>query len=641
MKHFVLFRAFLTVFILLLSNRAITQSKFPEFGTYMLPEIQLKECDFDKSADAVFLLDKGLSYFNEDFQLITERRIRIKILKEKGISRGNIRIPFYSNDGFEQIHNIEAAVITPEADGNVKISALDKKNIYSRQLTQLHSEIIFALPNVKIGSIIDYKYTSIMKSYAGLERWNFQSDIPVLISAYELAPIPNSEFRYRLYKKEAIPVIIRPDKLAGRVYFEMNNVPGIREEVFSTSPRDFLQRVEFQMSSFTNYIGKRNFTNTWPMLTRELLDMREFGSQVKKDFSGNDLIKQLPADKTPLEKMNFIYNYVRNEITWNNIYSRYSDGVKNVLEKKKGNSGDINLLLVALLRSAGLKAYPILVSERGHGKIDTTASFLDQFSNVHAYVEIDDGKEYLLDGTDKQTPYFMIPTQLLNTVGYIVDKQRGRFIRFSGLKHKDREFANITGSIKPDGSVECQATITNYEYARLNKQQRYLDNKDAYRNALLKPYPHFRIDSFSVEGTKNDTSNLVHSVKFNYELKKSGGYYMLNYNLFTGFDENPFVTQHRFTDIDFGSLYQGTFRSSITIPDSWVPEKLPANTALYSPDRSISVKRMIEKTGNELKIQILVSINKESYPAVDYDAIRAFFKEMIVLLDEPILFPVK
>jgi hypothetical protein len=640
MKHFAFFRVIISVFILLLCNRAATQSKFPLFGSYMPSDIQLKECDFDKSADAVYLLDKGLSYFNEDFQLITERRFRIKILKEKGISRGNIRIPFYSNDGFEQIHYIEAVVITPEEGGSVKISALDKNNIYSRQLTQLRSEISFALPNVKVGSIIDYKYTSIMKSYAGLEKWNFQSDIPVLISAYELSPLPNSAFRYRLYKKEAIPVIIKPDNTAGKVYFEMNNIPGIREEVFSTSPVDYYQRVEFQMSSYTNNMGKRNFTNTWEMLTKELLDERMFGSQVKKDFSGNDLIKQIPADKTPIEKMNFIYNYVRNEIAWNNIYSKYSEKVKDVLEKKKGNSGDINLLLVALLRSAGLKAYPILVSERGHGRVDTTSSFLDQFSNVHAYVEID-GNEYLLDGTDKQTPYFMIPTQLLNTVGYIVDKQRSRFIRFSGLKHKDRDFAYIMGKINPDGSVECQATITNFEYAKLSKQQRYLDNKDAYRNALLKSYPHFRIDSFSVEGTKNDSSNLVHSVKFNYELKKSGGYYMLNYNLFTGFDENPFVTQHRFTDIDFGSLYIGTFSSTITIPDSWKPEKLPANTALYSPDRSISCKRMIEKNGNELKIQILVSINKESYPAGDYDAIRAFFKDMIALLDEPILFPVK
>ena len=135
--------------------------------------------------------------------------------------------------------------------------------------------------------------------------------------------------------------------------------------------------------------------------------------------------------------------------------------------------------------------------------------------------------------------------------------------------------------------------------------------------------------------------NLVHSVKFNYELEKSVGLHVELQPVYGVRDENPFVTQHRFTDIDFGSLYMGTFSSSFTIPDSWVPEKLPANTALYSPDRSISVKRMIEKTGNELKIQILVSINKESYPAGDYDAIRAFFKEMIVMLDEPILFPVK
>ena len=50
----------------------------------------MKECDFDKGADAVTLIDYGNTYYDRGtvgfstFKTIFERRTRIKILKEKG-----------------------------------------------------------------------------------------------------------------------------------------------------------------------------------------------------------------------------------------------------------------------------------------------------------------------------------------------------------------------------------------------------------------------------------------------------------------------------------------------------------------------------------------------------------------------------
>jgi hypothetical protein len=629
------------LFILLFTSSLISaQRNFPAFGTFTQDDIKLKECSFDRSADAVILLDKGLSYFNEDYNLITERRLRIKILKEKGISRANISIPYYSMSEFEYLKSIDAVVITTESDGNIKITALDKKNIYTRQLNRLYSEVAFALPNVKVGSIIDYKYTSVMKSYSGLERWNFQSDIPIIKSAYELSPIPNSEFRYSLYKKQDYPVVIEPDNAAGRIYFEMNNVPGLREEVFSTSPRNYYQRVNFQISSYTSYQGKKSFTKDWEMLSRELINEKSFGSQFKKDLSGTELIKGLPASMSQLEKMIAIHNYVRSEIVWDRVYSRYSESVKTVLDKKKGNSGDINLLLVALLKSAGLKAFPILVSERNHGKVDTLISFLDQFSKVLAYVELN-GEHYLLDGTDRNTPYFLVPTDFLNTIGYVVDRDQSRFVKFSSIQKKDRDDVIVNGEIKQDGFVRAEATVTNFDYAKLYKQERFQQNESAYREALVKPYAYFRIDSFQVDGIRTDSSGLIQKIKFNYDLKKSGNYFLLNYNLFSAFTENPFITQHRFTDIDFGAQYNSVFNAQFSFPSNWTPEKLPANKAIYYADRSMVFKRSMEKTGNQIKINILFSINKESYTADEYENIKAFFKEMMDLLEEPILFSSK
>src|SRR4028119_888462 len=77
--------------------------EFPSYGKFTNEELQLQECAFDKEADAVVLVDEAISNYNSEYNLVTHRHIRIKILKEKGIRYGDISIPFYRKDDFEKI----------------------------------------------------------------------------------------------------------------------------------------------------------------------------------------------------------------------------------------------------------------------------------------------------------------------------------------------------------------------------------------------------------------------------------------------------------------------------------------------------------------------------------------------------------
>ena len=422
-------------------------------------DIALKEVPFDKSADAVVIWDKGTSNYDEQYRLITERQVKLKVLKQSGIDRGNIRIPFYSDGNFEYISNIEAIVFTPEEGGGYKASTLNKKNIFSRQVNRLYSEVTFALPNVKVGSIIEYSYRSVMKSYGGLRNWEFQKELPVLLSSYMLYPLPNSEFAYTVYKKSYFPLQVTPNNREGRVLFEMHNLPGMRDEAYSTSPRQFLQRVNFQFSGMKYSDGKTSYMETWKQMASELANDKNFGSQASKTLEVANILHSLGGDASALQKMKRIHQYVRSNIVWDHISSKYSEaGVKSVQEKKKGNSADINLLLVSLLRSAGLETYPLLVSERHHGRVDTTYPFIDQFNKVVALVRLD-GSQYVMDGTDDATPSVMMPVQLLNTTGFLVDKKKYGFVHLNAGGHKQKELIAISGAIDESGTFKGASMV--------------------------------------------------------------------------------------------------------------------------------------------------------------------------------------
>lgn len=207
--------------ILLLGKYTYGQANFYPFGMFPADEVSMKECNFDSHAEAIILMDRAVATYNDEQNLVTDRRIRIKILKESGVDRGQILIPYYSLNNFEKIQDIDAVVSNYDSYNTEAKSILDKKAIYTRQLNKYYSAYTFALPNIKVGSIIEYKYTSIMKNYGGLEEWNFQSDLPVKLSSFHLVILPHAEFAYTVYKKNDLPVKIIPDKASGSILFEM------------------------------------------------------------------------------------------------------------------------------------------------------------------------------------------------------------------------------------------------------------------------------------------------------------------------------------------------------------------------------------------------------------------------------------
>src|SRR4051812_22605969 len=122
----------LALSILVSTHYCHAQEENNDLGQFSSEEKNMKECSFDKRADAVILLDHAVAYFNDDYNLITEHRIRIKILKEKGIERGDITIPFYSEDKFELIRDVKAVVLTRQDNGEFVTSVLERKNIFQR-----------------------------------------------------------------------------------------------------------------------------------------------------------------------------------------------------------------------------------------------------------------------------------------------------------------------------------------------------------------------------------------------------------------------------------------------------------------------------------------------------------------------------
>src|SRR5574343_1593775 len=337
---------------------AQAQKVIPAFGNISRQEYELKQVPFDKEAEAVIIHDYAESNFDSEYQLITTRRIRLKILKESALDRANIEIPYYAENEFEYIKEIEGFTATVGDAGIPKIYKLEKSGIFRQKKNDRISIVKMAMPQVKVGSIIEYSYVSVMKHYGGVNEWSLQSDIPTLLSHYNLIIRPNLEFAYRVIKSPHLNIAVRSEPREGQVIFEMRDIAGLRAEPFMDAMDDYRNRIVFQLSEYmTSYGTMKKYATTWEQLSNELLEGAYFGRLINKNLNGaDDLIKAARAKDNEYERILMVYNYVRKGLNWDGRYRAFAvDGLKKVWEDKRGHSAELNLMLINLLKEVKLE----------------------------------------------------------------------------------------------------------------------------------------------------------------------------------------------------------------------------------------------------------------------------------------------
>ena len=636
MKRFTLIAA-----CCLFANSLLTAQEFPDFGIINNEERDLKQCTFDKDANAVVLLHEAFSDYDDQHQLITVHHIKIKILKEKGIESANVSIPFYRSNDFEQITMVEGMTINM-VDNNPVQTKLDRKSIYTKKTNERWGEMVFAFPAIKAGSIIEYKYRSAMKHYGGLKDWDFQEELPVMMSRYTLVILPNAEFAYRVNKTLDIPITVKTQSFNGGVYFEMKNVPGLGNEPYMDARKDYLQKVIFQLSGLgMGGSNKKKYTTSWEEVTRELMMEENFGAQLNKNIGGtDDFIKQIKTLALPEEKMKGVFNYVRNNMVWNNMYSMYTTrGVKDAWQTKSGNSGEINLLLINLLKEAGLESYPMLVSERFNGKVNKSYPFMDQFNSVFACVIISN-KKYYLDATDKNIPAHITPSTILNTTAFVVNRKAGGLINITNdtLVFKENVIADLT--VAGDGTVSGEVSIKSTDYARIKRLEDYKEDKIKFlARSFIVDGTAISAKDIEISNVENDSLALVQQGKISGRLNTTGDYTFLPLNLFTGFDFNPFLSNNRLSNINFGYRRSIILNVTIQLPPDYVVDEMPKSIKLSDPDKDILFMRHIthDKEINLIRCMMQFEFKKSLYETDMYPIVKEVYQRIFEYLKEPVL----
>jgi hypothetical protein len=365
----------------------------------------------------------------------------------------------------------------------------------------------------------------------------------------------------------------------------------------------------------------------------------DFGLQMEKPIPGSQSVtEQATKIPDPEARMKFIYNQVRQNINWNDDEDIYTDlGLARAWEKKTGNAADINLLLVKLLKDAGLKAVPVLFSTREHGLTMPLYPFISQFNMVMAYVTIND-HFFVLDATDKIINYKLIPEAVVNTNGFIVDGENGRWKEILSGKFRFKIMSATQGQIDAEGNMKGNCLVSSYDYARVERCGEWKEDKEKFKDDyFIKPYSALRIEELVINNFEADSLPLEQKVIFNSSLNSSGDYRYFTVNLFSDLEKNYFIADNRIADVDFGVQKDYIIFGNYTIPPDYVFEGVPENIALSTPDKGVIFNRSIQVEGNLLNVRMTLEYKRSFYPADTYADFKDFHKKIFDKLNEQVV----
>ena len=613
------------------------QVEFHEFGEIDKSDLEMTVYSADSGAAAVYLVDKGRAIFNEtSFDIYLTQLVRIKILKEEGFKWADIKLDYLKGNGLSKLKAATYNLV----DGKIVKTELGKRDWVDEKINDNLWSKKASLPDVKVGSIIEYTYTRRTGDFSSLPGWVFQTSIPVRYSEYEI-DIPRYGDYQPMMKGYIRPAFI--DNSGGKQHIVMKNVSALDNEPYVATMENFRSKIEFEIKAIDipGYF-KEVYMENWEAINDDLLKDEVFGKALE---ATGQIKKAYPDDKgwkNDEASLIDIYDFVRDHYEWDERGGLYMyKSPRETWGDKKASAPEINMTLVMFLRNAGISADPVILSTRGHGYLNTYVPIIRQFNRTIASATIE-GKTYLMDATNKLRPYNILPTSCLNGQGLKITPTGPEWVDLSTNNEMDTEI--ITGNLwlNDDDILEGNMNVVFRGTAATRTKSAISELEEDDLKEIFEDFGG-EIENVVFQRAKEAKDNLEAQYDFTKESNVSflGNKIFLNPVLTKFIKENPFKLESRLYPVEFSAPILNTYMYNISIPEGFEVEELPLAHNMALPDSGGKYSSLSAVQGDKVQIVIRLSISKTQYLPEEYPALKEFFNQIIAKQEAQIVFKKK
>lgn len=619
-----------------------------KFGKIPMEEFQITSTDLDTTADAIILGDfhnYSMDFYpNLGLKTTIDVYRRILILHPDGADQlANISIRLYhKNQSSDKLSRFKASTYNL-VNGEIEETKLDKESIFTEESGNWDIKK-YAFSNVKEGSIIEYHYT-IMSDYFQFPTYYPQQEFPVFWSELVFQYYDEIAFKYNFAGNTA--PLFRNEETINQKKSDtwiFSNVPPLKQESFMGPVKNYQTNIDYELHAIEipGFLYE-NFTSSWQEIAKDYMQNEHAGKLIDKSRFFKEIVDHVNADPnvtSDSDKVSSALSFIRSNFLWNGKNSDYpSYEFNKVIGEKKGNSADLNILLLGSLRSMGITSRPVLLSTKENGWILRSNPSSEDLNYMITSFDLD-GNRHFVDVATAYSGIDALPSKCLNGEAVIADDSNMAWVTLSpNMKYHRRVFVQATLDEDLKLSGICQTKENDYAAQSVRSDVRKEGSIEEYIEKQKSGLGDFEISEYEL----NDVEMVSNPVSLKYQFstenaaEELGDLIALNPILFKDFEENPFKKDHREFAIDFYFPISLEYTYILHIPESMAFDELPKPTKVTNTDNTISFLLNAVARGKSATITLKFEIKKAMYLATQYEDIKTFFDYFISQQNQPIL----
>lgn len=612
----------------------------------------------DTTVDAVFIYEIGETRFTANavrFTMETYVKARVHILTEEGREYANKTLTYrYSskngNDDNDRIEDVEAAAYNL-VNGKVVKTNMPGKYVFKEKVNDNYMRLKFTVPEVKVGTIIEYSYMISTPRCTELPTWYIQKNEPVRYSYYR-ATIPewyNYHIESRGYKEikgESTPATIHLPTIgaaainAKQYVLEAENLRPFKGENFIFCKDDYMQRVDFELISVNSIeLGIfKNYSQTWNDVRDFLRETGEYSKYLRIKNPYAQEMAALDMEGKPVSaKASQIFALLKSKLKWDKTYSLGSNNPLKAVKEGKGSNADLNFIFMAMLRDAGIKCTPLLMRARSNGRLPMTYASIDKLNTFIVAIADDNGALLFADCSADYGDVNVLPINML-AEGVLYEPTlptnmasqptRGEIYDLSGIGGNVSD-ARIDAFVSADGSLTGQRIYKRYGEDALLYKNKYHEYEDSLSMIESKEKSlECKISKFTVKNVEGTGRLADERIQFTKELVADGGRIYVNPLIFPDEKTNHFTKAERLLPIEFPYLQSTKVTTYLRIPEGYVLESMPENQQIVM-DGYLSASISFEMNGNVLVTKYVSDVDNTFIPSDDYGKLQEYWGNLL------------
>ena len=604
-------------------------------------DLQLKEVPGNPAAPAIQLY---YSDFIDDSSQSEFIYRRIKILKDKGKEQADVEIP--AGTGLA-VRDLKARTIRPDGSiVNFEGKPFDKTLFKSRGLKVLVKS--FTLPEVGIGSIIEYKYRLQWEETLTTDNWTLQHDLFTVKENFSFKPfhglVSGEDFEAGSniawvclhVTKDQMPHKTRGDQ----VELELENVRAFEPEEYMPPEDNYKPSVHFYYlnseiktaDSYWDHLGKR-----WYEAIEKFIGNSKEARQAAMEAVGNETfpenkLRKLYARAQQIRNLSYEHERTEQEMKKENL--KDNEGISQVFQRGYGDRWDIVRAFVAMARAAGFEASILRVSDRSDEFFVKEVLSSRQLAWEIADVKLN-GEDIYLDPGTKYCPYGLLPWVETSTLALKLDKKNPTFVRIpSFTQEKALIKRRVAADLSPDGSLKAVVQVQFEGLEALDRRLDALEMDEAGRKQELEEEIESWLPSGAVVKLKNaqgwDATDDPLVANFSVEISSyastAGKRIMAPSYLFQMKHKGAFSHSDRKYPVYFPYAFAEVDAVSIKLPAGYTMESTPQNQNATLPyARYQSVQQL---DANQLTTQRALLVNGLFFDIDKYSEVKDFFNKV-------------